>query len=282
MYFCKPKNIDTMKTKFSVVLPAMMMVAAMSLTGCVKNYEMRVSSQDMRFGLEAETQTIILHSNCKWTIDKKDAADWYTISPMSGKATDSIITVSVNAYPDGDYRGTSFVINSPGGHVHRTVFVAQSKIDFYSMINKVFGVTRLEHWNTDYYGQIIEDSYKDTMFDPYDTTAGYLMYFLADGQGFQRDRHNDAAVYYAFTYEYNPVDQVLHIEFETVGDEPENYDPTVLTASDSLYRFIHEYKPNFWERADMRKIGIINPDEKSMLMRKATKRTGDGGVFNIQ
>jgi hypothetical protein len=53
----------------------------------------------------------------------------------------------------------------------------------------------------------------------------------------------------------------------------------VLCASDSLYRIFHEYKPNFWERADMRKVGTITPGEKSMLMRAVKSRKGNGGIF---
>jgi hypothetical protein len=149
------------------------------------------------------------------------------------------------------------------------------------MVNKIFGVMELEHWNTDYFGQIIEDSYKHYTFDPYDTATGYMMYFLEDGQGVQRDHHNDTAVYYAFTYEYNPVDQILHIEFETTGDEPESYSPQVLTASDSLYRFIHEYKTDFWERADMRKIGEYTPQEEAKLRQIIAKRKEGGPIFKM-
>jgi hypothetical protein len=107
------------------------------------------------------------------------------------------------------------------------------------------------------------------------------MYFFEDGQGIQRDHHNDTAVYYAFTYNYNPVEQILHIEFETVTDAPESYDPQVLTASDSLYRFMHEYKPNWWERADMRKVGELDPDAKAFLKQAATKRKERGPIFQF-
>ena len=86
---------------------------------------------------------------------------------------------------------------------------------------KVFGVTSVEHWNTDYMNQMIEDSYKHKVYDPYDTATGYTMYFLADGTGVQMDHHKDTAVYYAFTYEYNPINQILHIEFETIDDSHE-------------------------------------------------------------
>lgn len=257
-------------------------LALLCFSSCEPDYSIFVSTQDLNFGLEAETQTMIVRANCKWTIKKNDDADWYTISPMSGKAHDSIVTVTVNDYSDGDYRGSSFVISSPGGHVHRTVFVSQNKMDFYGMINKVYGVMRVEHWNTDYYGMIIEDGYKDYTYDPYDTTSGYLMYFLDEGRGYQRDHHTDTVAWWSFDYEFNADSNILHIKFHLVNDSLESYDPTVLCASDSLYRVLHQYKPNFWERADMRKVGTINPEEKSLLLtRYAKSRKGRNGIFQF-
>lgn len=267
-----------MKKRINLLAIIGISLLTLCLAGCVKKYTMWVSSQDVRFGLEANTQTIVLRANCKWTISLTDDEDWYTISPMSGNANDSIITITVKEF-NGDYRGTSFVIDSPGAHVHRTVFVSQNKLDFEGLYNKVFGVSSVEHWNTDYMNQMIEDSYKPKEYDPYDTATGYTMYFLADGTGVQMDHHKDTAIYYAFTYEYNPINQILHIEFETIDDSHENYDPQVLTASDSLFRFIHEYKDHWWERADMRKIGTINPDAKALLKHKAIKRKGDEPIF---
>ena len=182
---------------------------------------------------------------------------------------------------NADFRESTFVISSLDGQIKHTVFISQNKIDFDGLVNKIFGVMSVEHWNTDYFGQIIEDSYKHKEYNPHDTATGYQMYFLEDGVGIQRDRHNDMAVYYIFNYEYNPANQILHIEFETVSGAPENYDPQVLTASDSLYRFIHEYKANWWERADMRRIGTINPSEKAIIKSVATKRKGDEPIFQF-
>ena len=79
----------------------------------------------------------------------------------------------------------------------------------------------------------------------------------------------------------NPITQILHVEFETIGDEEEVYDANVLTASDSLYRFMHEYRTHWWERADMRKIGIIQPNDKAFLRRAATKRKSREGIFQF-
>ena len=153
------------------------------MSGCVKDYSILVSTQDLRFGLAPESQTLIVNANCKWTITKNDNADWYTISPMSGRANDSVVTITVSDYSGGDFRGSSFIVSSPGGHIHRKVFVSQNKIDFDGLVNKVFGLTTLEHWNTDYYGQIIEDEYDLYEYDPYDTTKGQRMYFFENGQG---------------------------------------------------------------------------------------------------
>lgn len=266
-----------MKKHIHLIMATLLLI--IGFTSCQQDYQMWVSSQDLRFGLESETQTIIVRANCKWTILKHEDVDWYTISPMSGNSSDSIVTVTVKDHSHGDYRGAKFQINSPGGHVHRTVFVSQSKIDFYSMINKVYGAVSIEHWNTDFYNQIVEDTYKHWEYNPYDTTQGQLMYFLEDGKGIQRNRViEDYPVYFPFTYEYDPINNTLHIEFETeAGLEP--YDPEVLNVSDSIYRFYHEYQPHWHERADMRKIGVVNPDEKARLMQKVTKRKKGQPIF---
>lgn len=261
------------------MMMALMAVTVTGFLGCSKNYIIRVSTQNLWFGLEAETQTLEITANCEWTITRNDNADWYTISQMSGKK-DGVISVTVEALEDGDYRGSTFVISSPGGHVRRTIFVSQNKLDFDGMINKVFGLTKLEHWNTDFFGQIVEDSYETWEFDPYDTTRGQLMYFFEHGQGVQRNRELfDHAIYFPFEYEYDADSSILHIVFHLVNDSLEPYNPEVLCASDSLYRFMHEYKPDFFERADMRKVSTCSLDDHLMMRSKLSKRKQGGPIF---
>ena len=257
------------------------LVMAAVFTSCNKDYSIIVSTQDLRFGLGAETQKFVVRANCKWTITKKDNADWYTISPMSGKANDSIVTVTVNDYSGGDFRGSWLEVSSPGGHVHRSVMVSQNKLDFDGLINKVFGLAELEHWVTDYYGQIIEDEYHHWEYDPYDTTKGQLMYFFENGTGIQRRVREsvDTVVYYSFEYSYDPDSSIFHIVFQLEDGGEEPYNPQVLCASDSLYRVFHEYKPHWFERADMRKVGTIHPGEKAILQQKLSKRTKGQPIF---
>jgi len=161
-----------MEKKNRVFLLATLLLAVIGLSGCVKKYTIIIPTNNLWFGLEASSQTFEIKANCDWTIAKNDDAEWYTISQMEGK-NDATITITVEALGDADFRGASFVIKSPGGHVRRTVFVSQNKLDFNGLMNKVFGVSSVEHWNTDYYGMMIEDSYKHKEYDPYDTATGY-------------------------------------------------------------------------------------------------------------
>ena len=268
-----------MKIRKGFVHVVLVALALLCLAGCNPEYSIKVSSQDLRFGLASESQTFIVNANCKWKVTQNDDADWYTISPMEGKAKDSIVTVTVNDYSGGDFRSSSFVINSPGGHVYRTVFVSQNKLDFYGIVNKVFGVMSIERWNTDYANQIIEDSYEYHQYDPYDTTRGHQMYFLENGQGVQRNREKPYARYFPFEYEFDNVNNNLHLEFHLDNDSLEVYDLEVLCASDSLYRFIHEYESHSWERADQRKVATIHPGEKEFLLQQVSKRKKGGPVF---
>ena len=264
------------KTSISLLLAVIVVVMTTGLTSCHKTQSIIVSSQNIWFDTKAATQKIEIQANCKWTVYKnEDDADWYEISPSDGKK-DGTVTITVQAMEDTDYRGSSFVISAPGGGLRRTVFVSQNKLDFDGLYNKVFSVMSLEHWNTDYYGQIIEETYKHNTFNPYDTTQGYQMYFLANGKGAQRDNVN--GFWFSFDYEFNPVTNDLFISFETVDGSPENYNPEVLTASDSLFRFFHQYKTNRWERADMRRIDVIIPTEQA-LKQKTMKRKERGPIF---
>ena len=267
--------------KKTIILLALVAIALTSLVSCEEEH-IWVSKQEIWFPEQASSDTIIVRANCKWNITRSNDADWYEISPMSGRASDSILIVSVKPYDGETFRSATFTVDSRHGHVRRSMFLSQNILEIQSLTNCVFGLSRLTHWNTDYYDQIIEDTYKDSTYNPYDTTRGQLMYFLENGKGIQRRRKRTGAIYYPFTYEYNPSLRILHCEFETVFDTTAKYDVNVLTATDSLFRFIHEFVPHWWERADMRKISTFQPEEKSELLRKATqKRDSGGGVFQF-
>ena len=266
-----------MHRKHNLLHSMLLVLLATVFMGCQKQESIRVSKDSIWSPKEASVQSIKLTANCKWSINIDDDADWYSIDPMSGKGKK---TVSIYVRPfvssnEADYRKSSFTITSEKGEVQLQVSVAQSTLEpiaLESITNTVFGASDVAHWNTDFFGEIIEESYKHYEFNPFDTTAGYVMYFMKDGQGIQKDNGGDTAVFYRFTYDYNPYIRIFHLEFETVTDSLEVYNASVLDADENSFSFQHEYKPSFWERSSMTKIGII-PDDKGMLLtKKATKK----------
>jgi hypothetical protein len=212
-----------------------------------------------------------------------DGADWYTIDPMSGR-NNKVLSITVKALGDAEQRTSSFTITSDKGNVQLKVRVSQNTdepAELRSIENMVFGVATFTHWNVDYFGEVIEETYKRYEFNPNDTSVGYQMYFLEDSIGIQKDNHSDSTVFYQFKYFYDPDARIIHLDFVVEGDTTEIYDAPVLVATEELFRFQHEYKPMRWELADMRKIGTILPQEKTRITKAIKKRKPTGGVFQF-
>ncbi|MCQ2304560.1 MAG: BACON domain-containing protein [Bacteroidales bacterium] len=274
-----------MKNSIKTIVMALFAIAFLSLAGCHRDENITVSHDTLWFSTEASSQTIEITTDCSWSIEKNDNAQWYTVSPMSGEKSKNgtTITISVQEYQGEDYRAASFTIKSPKGKGNVTVNLSQNVVEFTSIINTVYGVKKVEQWNTDFYGNVIADSYKEASFNPHDTTTGFTMYFAGDGYGIQVDRYHDSTVYYPFHYNYDNVTRNLHIEFELIDTtQTEIYNASVLTATEGMFRFQHEYKPDFWERAEMTKIGTIDPQTKIIIGRAIAKRKESGPIFNLK
>ncbi|MBQ6769981.1 MAG: BACON domain-containing protein [Bacteroidales bacterium] len=294
-----------MKKEFKVLKIMFFTLLMLGFAGCKKE-KITLSRYELWFPSEASVQDIQLTANCDWTVSIDDGADWYTIRRsydktvmtengyttvsvidttqiLTGGSGDMRIAVVVDPLEGASERSSNFTITSAKGKVQLRVSISQNTtqpVELQSITNMVFGVMNVAHWNVDYFGEVIEDSYRELEFDPTDTTTGYFMYFLEEGQGVQRDNTHDSTLYFLFTYNYDPAARNLHIEFETVSDTiPEVYDAPVLTATVDLFHFCHEYKPNFWERADMKKVGNITTQRKEFLYRNAKKRKGGDPIF---
>jgi len=294
-----------MRKKVSFVSVLLLIFLALSLVGCKKE-KITLSDYELWFPGEANVQSIQLTANCDWSISIDDGADWYsirrsidtTVFSEHGSSTFFIISntpqimsgygsmalsIVVEPLENLRERTSSFTITSDKGDVQVHVRVSQNTEDpaeLRSIANRVFGVSSVAHWNVDYFGEVIEETYKRYEYDPYDTASGYIMYFF-DSIGIQKDNHDDVSVYYQFKYTYNPDTRIIHFDFVTDSDTTEIYDAPVLVATEEVFRFQHEYKPMRWELADMRKIGTINPQEKARIMQAAKKRKPKGGVFQF-
>ena len=277
-----------MKKEVSFSRVLLLIFIALSLVGCKKE-KITLSEYEFWFPGEACVQNIQVTANCDWTISIDDGADWYsikksidtTVYSADGSSTYFIINDTAQTISSGQgsmtlaivvepmenqlERSSSFTITSDKGNVQLKVRVSQNtddSVELRSIENMVFGVATFTHWNVDYFGEVIEETYKRY-------------------EGIQKDNHADSTVYYQFKYFYDPDARIIHLDFVVEGDTTEIYDAPVLVATEELFRFQHEYKPMRWELADMRKIGTILPQEKTRITKAIKKRKPTGGVFQF-
>ncbi|MCF0200310.1 MAG: BACON domain-containing protein [Bacteroidales bacterium] len=270
-----------MKRQIRMLLVAALATLAFTLTGCVKKETLNVSNGSLWFSAAEGEQTIVVTSDVAWTIQQNAADNWYSVSPTSGKAGTTTLTIHADAYIGDDYRDARMTIVSEKRRTKVVVTITQNLLEFDNITNKVFGTKKVEHWNTDAFNALVEDSYKMAEYDPYDTATGYTMFFLEDNIGVQADHHKQPTVYYQFTYYFDAINRILHVEFESAvpGTMLVN-NAQVVTASDQMFRFQHEYESRWWERAELKKIGTIHPDAKAALLRKTSPKK-DGPIFEI-
>ena len=267
-------------------LPILLLAfVAFAASSCKKD-KIEVSQHNLWFGAQGGSQTIKVDATYGWRIQENSDFDWFTVTPTSSDENHSTITINVeplDAEAEG-YRNGHISILSPKGGAQIVVLISQGEVEFSSIYNLVFGVTKEEQWNTDYFGLMIEDSYKCFEFDPYDTTTGFWMYFFEDSTGVQVDRYRfDTTVYFRFYYTYDIATRKLECSFQLEDGTIEYYNPTIITATPEFFRFEHEYKPNYWERSDMKKIGTIDPAKKAALLNRAVKKRKEAGpVFPIK
>ena len=151
-----------MKKRINLLKVSLFLFALMSLASCNKKEEMTVLVNSLWFPEEACVQELAITANCKWSINIDDGADWYTIDPMSGR-NNKVLSITVKALGDAEQRTSSFTITSDKGNVQLKVRVSQNTdepAELRSIENMVFGVATFTHWNVDYFGEVIEETYK--------------------------------------------------------------------------------------------------------------------------
>lgn len=282
-----------MKKQHNLLIITLFALVGLCFVSC-RNEKISLSAYELWFpGDVGSVQDIFVESNCAWTISIDDDADWFTIKNltdpsmiMSGNG-DTKLSVTVQPMDERAGRTSSFTITSIKGKTQVKVSILQNTDDLVELTdirNMAFGVSNVAHWNVNFWGEVIEDSYISKEFNPYDTASGFIMYFFDDGTGIQKDNFNaDTAIYYPFTFEYDFEARNLHIDFETWADSlTEIYDAPVLLATENVFRFLHEPKPKSWERADMKKIGTAHKPEAKEFLKRATKKRKVGqGIFQF-
>lgn len=246
----------------------------------------KVTENILSFFDAAETKTITVTSNCDWTLRKESNDDYtdgfYSVSATSGNVGSTDISISV--LDNFTYHNSTGLIRlkSTSGNTETPIRVKQNGRNETNITDTKWGVYTYERWNTDYYGNILDETYTITNYNPFnEEVPGWTMYFLKNNHGVQTDRKYNkesqlVQVLYPFDYEYNHSTGHLHITFESEDPElNEYYDTDVLTLNDTIFIIQDEYRSHFFEKASMRKVGyVIEPDKARQPGKIGTKKRG--------
>ena len=104
-------------------------LAVLSLVACSKEDDPTISITSTPLTLEFEadggSKTFNVETNQSWTLTT-DGADWYTVSPESGKGN-TVVTITVDSYTDAAERSSQITFSAK--NLVRTVAVVQHRPD---------------------------------------------------------------------------------------------------------------------------------------------------------
>ena len=177
-----------------------------------------------------------------------------TISPASGVVTDftAPVTYTVTA-EDSSYVEYTATVTLEDPTVEDNPFFG------------IWGVERIDYYNTDYYGNPIPYTQTTYYFTPGDPDDGIDLVFRADYSGEMRDRSRDTiwidvynyivcpdtTIVSPFTYSFNEDENTLWLYMEST---PITYQLNITEFSNDSFVYENEYAANYVEKAWLKRI----------------------------
>ena len=149
-----------------------------------------------------------------------------------------------------------------------------NKDEDYMVFVGTWGVKQIDYYNTDYWGNPIENTRETYHFTPGDTVNGIDLIFKSNRSGEMRDRSRDTLyipVYEdgqivdtntivcpdtilvtKFTYSYHKDDGILYMNMKV--SHPFTYMMKVPTITNESFTYINEYDNNYVEEALLARI----------------------------
>ena len=148
----------------------------------------------------------------------------------------------------------------------------------------IWGVERIEYYNTDYWGNPIPGSMQTYLFTPGDPEDGIDLVYWEDHTGELRDRSRDT-IYLSydqyivcpdtilitgFSYSYIQADSLLFMTMET--QHPITYRMFIPLFTDDSFVYENEYDSHYVEKAYMKRLSYV-PDKSRSINTTVTDRT---------
>lgn len=263
-----------------VCITALMLTVLIGSTSCGKRQHIKPSKETLTFSSQGGKDFIKIEADCDWTIEKDLSHDWYTISQTEG-SMDALITINVNPNDSHVDRNDILTLVSANGKTKSKISIVQTNIDINQIIRKVWFTRFYERWNTDFYGQYINESYRSWTYYAEPQYENWFFYFLNDGTGYEIRAHNYDTVYYPYNYQYYPENDSLYISFQLEDDSiTEDYRAIIYEVNEERFVFLNEYRAHQFEKINTVNVSTSKSDIK--INPKKVKPKPAGPIIQVK
>ena len=217
-------------------------------SSCHKRQHITLSKETLNFSSQGGYDFFEIKADCDWIIERGSSQDWYSISQTEG-SNDTIIVVNVSPNDSHFDRNDMLTVVSTNGKHRKEIPIVQTSIDFNKIINRIWFTRLYERWNTDYFNQYIEESYRSWTYYAEPEYENWFFYFLNDGTGYEIRTYNYDTIYYFYNYNYYPDGDSLYISFQTIDETiTEDYHATIYELNQDRFVFLNEYRAHQFEK----------------------------------
>lgn len=259
--------------KQSITISLLLCVALVAFTSCRKKQSLEVSKSLIAFSFAGGTEPFKVTADCDWTVEVDNTQSWLTVSPTSGSSNDSVVTVTASRNSSVDNnRNTTIAVVSANGKIRREILIAQNKIDISAIARKVWFLRTNERWDTDYFNNVIPESYRSITYYSNPGFENWFFYFLEDSTGYQVRTYQGDTLQYHYHYIYYPKGDSLNMRFEAVGDSVEDYHTIIHILNNQEFGITNPYRPHQYERLYMVNVtgderGLLNINPKNTALK---------------
>lgn len=233
--------------KKNTLIALIILAVTWSFTSCKPRQHIELSKQNTIFSPRGGVDWITITADCDWTIEKEKGSDWFELNQTSG-SKNATISITVGKNSELYDRAANFTVISANGKVKKTVLVTQTKYDIKDIVDKAWFLRFYERWDTNYYGELIEDSYQNWTYYSEEGYQNWFLFFVDDNNGYQMRTKDGDTIYYPYEYHYYPEGDSLYIKFQTSDESVEDYHCDIYQVDDEMFVFSNEWWPHRFEK----------------------------------
>lgn len=220
----------------------------LSLAACGKKQQINVSQDRFFFDVNGGTMSFNIEADCDWSIKKKEADHWVTLSQDQG-SNNATVEITVQRNQEQTERNTMLDVVSANGNTKKKIYIQQNTdITINSLMGKLWFLRFYERWDLRFDNQIIDESYRSWTYYIDLDSINWFFYFMNENLGYQVVAEKGDTIYYTYHYEYFPNNDSLYMSFETVNDTVEEYYARVHELTDDRFVISNEYKYHQFEK----------------------------------